>query len=194
LILTDIRMPFMNGLELASRLRENEQDICTIIISGHDEFEYAKAAIKLSVFDYILKPIILSELNDVIRRATQWIKDNPRKRGDELTSSKYPNEINIAEQYIRKNFMEVSLDLNSVANYVNLNPCYFSTLFKKKTNSSFINFLTNLRIEKAKHLLKNTSMRTYEVAYEIGYDNPSYFSTVFKKITGLTPKEYKDTT
>jgi len=74
---------------------------------------------------------------------------------------------------------------------VNMSPCYFSVMFKKETGQNFINYLTNIRIEKAKELLRSTNLKSYEIAYQVGYDNPTYFSTVFKKLTGMTPLDYK---
>jgi len=64
-------------------------------------------------------------------------------------------------------------------------------MFKKETGQNFINYLTNIRIEKAKELLRSTNLKSYEIAYKVGYDNPTYFSTVFKKLTGMTPLDYK---
>jgi two-component system response regulator YesN len=72
-----------------------------------------------------------------------------------------------------------------------MSSCYFSVIFKKAAGVTFINYLTGLRISKAKKLLLNSNKKSYEISFQVGYDNPTYFSTVFKKMTGLTPIDFK---
>ncbi|MDO4269493.1 MAG: response regulator [Eubacteriales bacterium] len=96
-----------------------------------------------------------------------------------------------AKQYIERHFAEHEISLQSVAGAVNMSSCYFSILFKRECGRSFIGYLTDLRMEKAKQLLQYTDQRSYEIALAIGYDNPTYFSTLFKKSTGLSPKEFR---
>jgi len=87
--------------------------------------------------------------------------------------------------------MEYDISLQRVSKAVNMSSCYFSLLFKQESGQSFVSYLTDLRIEKAKYLLQYTDQKAYEIAFAIGYDNPSYFSTLFKKNTGLSAKEYR---
>lgn len=94
-----------------------------------------------------------------------------------------------AKAYMQKNFRNPKLTLEAVASEVNLSPNYFSVQFKQTTGESFINCLTNMRIENAKKLLNSGGYRAYEAAYASGYDNPTYFSTIFKKRTGVSPSE-----
>lgn len=96
-----------------------------------------------------------------------------------------------ARQYINLHFMEYDISLQCVSKAVNMSSCYFSLLFKQESGQSFVSYLTDLRIEKAKYLLQYTDQKAYEIAFAIGYDNPSYFSTLFKKNTGLSAKEYR---
>lgn len=96
-----------------------------------------------------------------------------------------------ARDYINKHYSDVSVSLNEVAKQVNMNPAYFSVLFKRDTGATFINYLTDVRIERSKELLAKTNMKIYEIAYAVGYDNPTYFSTVFKKITNYSPQDYR---
>jgi two-component system, response regulator YesN len=84
-----------------------------------------------------------------------------------------------------------NLTLDMVAEHVGLNPAYFSTLFKKETGINFSSYLINLRIEKAKLLLKNTNLPLIDIAAELGFDNQSYFSNVFKKATGIAPRQFR---
>lgn len=100
-------------------------------------------------------------------------------------------DIEKAREYISRHYSEVSVSLNEVAKQVNMNPAYFSVLFKRDTGVTFINYLTDVRIERSKELLAKTNMKIYEIAYAVGYDNPTYFSTVFKKITNYSPQDYR---
>lgn len=95
-----------------------------------------------------------------------------------------------ATQYIAKNFA-TPLTLEAVANYVHLNPSYFSTLFKKSTGSTFKEYLNMVRVEEGKRLLGNTDYSLIDIAIAVGYEDQSYFSKVFKKYTGLSPKQYR---
>lgn len=83
------------------------------------------------------------------------------------------------------------LSLNQAASAVAVSPGYLSVLFRKETGETFIEYLTKIRMEKAKELLKTSSLKAYEVAYKVGYSDPHYFSMCFKKYTGQTPSDYK---
>lgn len=95
-----------------------------------------------------------------------------------------------AQGYIRERFTE-DLSLEEVADFVHLNPHYFSKVFKQQVGETFIDFLTGLRIEKAKELILSEELSLKEVCFAAGYKDPNYFSRVFKKVTGLTPTEYR---
>jgi two-component system response regulator YesN len=96
-----------------------------------------------------------------------------------------------AKAYIDKHFSEESLSLNTVASNVYISPNYLSTIFAQETGEKFIEYLTRARIERAKYLLKNTVMKSADIAYEIGFSDPHYFSVIFKKHSGLSPREYR---
>ncbi len=96
----------------------------------------------------------------------------------------------LALDYIEKNYMNAGMSLNTVCEYLSVSTSYFSTIFKAYTGETFIETLTRVRIEKAKKLLKTTSLKNYEVALEVGYSDPHYFSSIFKRQTGKTPGEY----
>ena len=110
---------------------------------------------------------------------------------DSKLTSRYGTIILKAKDYIEKNYSDQNTTLTSVAEFVCLSPNHFSTIFSQECNITFIEYLTNVRIEHAKQLIKNTEMKGYDIAYECGFSDPHYFSYIFKKNTGLTPREYK---
>ncbi|MGB9809558.1 MAG: helix-turn-helix transcriptional regulator, partial [Caldanaerobacter sp.] len=93
--------------------------------------------------------------------------------------------------YIHKNYNK-EISLESVAKEVYVTPAYLSILFKKEMNINFVNYLHKVRVEKAKELLSNRNLKTYQVASMVGFSDEKYFSQIFKKYTGLTPSQYRD--
>ena len=98
-----------------------------------------------------------------------------------------------AKRYIGNHYENSDLTLKEVADYVELNEKYFTSKFSKETGETFISYLTSLRIEKAKDLLKTTNFKIYEIAEMVGYRNVENFNRVFKKNTGTSPAQYRKT-
>jgi two-component system response regulator YesN len=96
-----------------------------------------------------------------------------------------------AKEYIDQNFASEDISLYSTASYVGISPNHLSTVFAQETGENFIEYLPRARIDRANSLLKNTTMKSAEITYEIGFSDPHYFSYIFKKNTGLTPREYR---
>ena len=311
ILITDVRMPFMDGIELSRQVKKMMPWVKIIILSGHDEFEYAKQAITIGVEDYLLKPVTSAKLMETLSEIATRI-DNERRSNVEkliasmqditvggkmpltkidklpvidklryatktdapkfvedylesfdstartsfiflyyifmdilfssakiieefggdskevlseyfdagymmqdgadiekikglLTSvlervvefrdaaagSKYSDIIIKAQEYIRKNYSIKDISLHTVAKEVSISPNHFSTIFSRETGETFISYLTGVRIEQAKVLLKTTQLRTSDIGYEVGYNDTQYFSYVFKKQTGMTPKEFR---
>ena len=108
-----------------------------------------------------------------------------------MTGKKYTEIIEKARNYIQENYQNEDMSLQSVASNVNVSSNHFSAIFRKETGETFIEYLTTVRMDKAKELLICTSMKTSEVGFEVGYKDPHYFSYIFKKIQGMSPKEYR---
>ncbi len=129
----------------------------------------------------------LSDCQDIAREnlltAHAQIEEARASSGNQLIEG--------ACDYIAAHYADPDMSLNAAAAHVFVSPTYLSILFKKKLGITFIDYLINLRLEKAKQLLRDTAKRTYEVASETGYGDPQYFSVCFKKFTGLTPTEYR---
>jgi two-component system response regulator YesN len=110
---------------------------------------------------------------------------------DRHTSSHYMGTIQQAKDYIDHRYMEPELSLNDVAAHVNLSPSHFSVVFSKEACQTFKEYLTEIRIKKAKELLRTTALRSADIAYQVGYSDPHYFSHVFRKVTGRSPNEFR---
>lgn len=179
-VITDIKMPKMSGLELAEALRRKSPETKLIILSGFAEFEYAKKAITLNVLAYLLKPVNIAELDEIIDKLA-------RESNGDISQNMLVEK---AKEYIRNNFSK-PISAKDVADYLDRNPNYFSHIFKKEENISFIDYLNHIRIKRAQQLLATTSLLTYEISEQIGYADYRYFTQIFKKITGVPPSEYR---
>ncbi|WP_027954867.1 response regulator transcription factor [Halobacillus kuroshimensis] len=295
LVITDIRMPKMNGLNFIKKVKERNPHTKFIIISGYDEFEYAQTAIRYGVVDFLLKPIkpdqFLSSLRKVYRQLENdhtsskqrsecllmiksyaeslgehlWLLEEDQvfqateelseklnhlqvhpdvMRGmysdltvylqgelevhhspfhshplftdvdfsreriemtaelnrlchavlEEIKSFRnigHRNSIRTAVRYIEANFTEKNLTLSEVADTIHMSSSYFSMEFKSEVGVSFKQYLTNLKIEKAKELLNNPLYKTYEIAEDLGYSDYPHFTKTFKKQLGMTPTQYR---
>jgi two-component system, response regulator YesN len=105
---------------------------------------------------------------------------------------RYGDVILKAKNYIEKNYANQDTCLHSVADEVHLSPNHFSTIFSQECGITFIEYLTTVRVEQAKKLLRNTDMKGSDIAYDVGFSDPHYFSFIFKKTTGFSPREYRN--
>jgi two-component system response regulator YesN len=110
---------------------------------------------------------------------------------DSRQGGKYNAMILKAKDYIDRHYMDEDISLHTVASHVNFSQNHFSTVFSQETGGNFIEYLTKVRIEKAKELLKNSSLKSADIAYEVGFSDPHYFSFIFKKNTGISPREFR---
>ena len=332
ILITDIRMPFMDGLELSRRVKKEMPDIKIIVLSGYDEFEYAREGIRIGITEYLLKPIDGNKLLEAVKRVAQLIlserelqrelkpgqeqdsgknsqtetegtaaqRSSGRQEADlgvlevgkldrrvaerflktglksEVTNfvddyfssfginniqsllfrqyvttdmyftavsmleglgyengelakhcgeirdinkvlssvesnkeylkkilstaidlreavsqKKYHSILEEAKSYIEQHYDDVNISLNSVAASVNLSPNHFSSIFSQEMGKTFVEYLTFVRMEKAKELLRTSSLKSAEIAYAVGYKDAHYFSYLFKKNQDCTPKEYR---
>ena len=146
-----------------------------------------------------IKPEIIQRhfIDDAVQDETIFVKtlENVLNFALEYRDSKmtgrYSSIILKAKKYIEENYADQNTTLTTVADIVCLSPNHFSTIFSQECNTTFIEYLTNVRIENAKRLLRETEMKGYDIAYECGFSDPHYFSYIFKKNTGLSPRDYK---
>jgi two-component system response regulator YesN len=132
----------------------------------------------------------LTTISGTRRYLTELIKCAVQLRNDSV-NKRYDRSVEKAQEYIREHYSSEAISLNSVSKFVNLSPTHFSTVFSQESGKTFTEFLTEVRMEKAKELLLCSPKRSYEIAYEVGYRDPHYFSYVFKKIIGCSPREFR---
>lgn len=126
-------------------------------------------------------------------RAFALVKEYAEKVFAELlkvNSSSSQRQALLAVDYIQKNYMDPDLSLNSICSYLNISTSYFSTIFKEVTGETFMEVLIRTRMDKARELLENTTLKNYEIAEKVGFSDSHYFGISFKKMTGKTPTEY----
>jgi two-component system response regulator YesN len=110
---------------------------------------------------------------------------------DSHTGGRYRSVIVKAREYLELNFASGDISLHSTASYVGISPNHLSTVFAQETGEKFIDYLTRIRLEKARQLLRNTTMKRSDIALETGFNDPQYFSYIFKKNEGISPREYR---
>src|SRR4051794_363773 len=192
LVLTDIRMPIMDGLALVKELSKLNGPYDVIVISVHDEFQFVQQAIRSGVTDYLLKPIEETELKACLEK---WLNErgNEEKPIKNIFSDKENIPLSTIErviEYIKKTPLD-QITLKEAAESIHINPSYLSQLFKQQLNKKFVDYITELRINESKRLLQNTTLRMSEIAERVGYSDLAYFSNNFKRITGFSPSEFR---
>lgn len=194
LIITDMKMPVMDGTALLTRLDEEQIKSKVIVISGYSDFKYTRLAIQSKVIDYILKPIDPQDLNNSIAAAMAEIeKDLPPSGIVHEDSASTGNKlINEVIHYIEKHYME-DISLSSLADTFYLSKEHLSRLFKRETGTNLFSYIMELKLNNAKKLLTSTELTLDEIAFKLGFSNGNYFSKVFKKNIGQSPREYKST-
>ena len=212
LILMDIEMPGMNGLDAARAVLAQRPGCRVIFVTAYSLFQYAHEAVHLGACDYLLKPVDPDELEASIRRAIRQIEAErrlealaPVQQEPEPETPAAPEEADTHDEtennqtalvmahvrrYLEDNYMfDISLD--SVGEILHISPAYLSAQFKKYQKMNFLDCLTELRINAAKELLNDPFRSSAEVASMVGYEDASYFARAFKKRTGVTPTQYR---
>lgn len=201
--LVDINMPNMNGLDLISLLKERCPSIVVVVISGYDNFEYARQAVQLQAFDYVLKPIPKSDLNQLLARLDKHLRnlypDAVLEEAVEATNTTTFTGngtvfIDKVADYIQAHYQDPELSISRVASLFHINPTYLSKRMKQEIGLTFLDYVTELRINKAKEVLDDvaSNIKISSLAIKVGYKNQYYFSRVFKNKVGLSPLEYKN--
>lgn len=217
IIISDIRMPKKNGLEMIADVKDINPDTQIIILTGFREFEYAQEAIKLGVLQFLLKPSKIPEITAAIEEAVSNLKiqekenEEYNRMKEEVKNYYLKDAINSSEdkkidpginkpqymvnesiKYIKENYNK-KVNLQDIADLLYVSTWHLCKVLKKETGTNFVDLLNGVRIEEAKRLLVTTNLRVYEVALEVGYTDTAYFSKIFKRFVGMTANEYRNT-
>ena len=190
ILLTDIRMPNVDGLTMAAAVKSEFPGIQMSVLTAYRDFDYAQKAITLGVCRFLLKPSNLEELEEAVREMC--------RRLDAKRPAEEETENDEAHGYIVANALEwmkahctEHITLGEVAEHVYVSQWHLSKLINRETGLGFLELLSRMRVEKAKELLENPANRIGDVAYTAGFSDVAHFSKTFKKMSGRTPGEYR---
>lgn len=201
IILTDIKMPQMDGITLLRSVARTHPDIKFLILSGFGDYEYVREAFKYGVSDYLLKPVSYADLSDQLGHVIGRLEPPAAEPMHHVSGFAKPaaarhkpeegsSVIELAKTYIQQHYRH-NLQLAEVANRYSMNYSYFSSLFKKETGMTFTAFLTKIRMEEACRLLRDPTQRVKEIAESVGYDNAHHFSRAFKNVYSYSPNQFR---
>ena len=205
IVLTDIRMPGMDGITLSRKLCSENPRCIIIFLSGYSDFEYARQAIQLNAYDYILKPTSPDEILDCVKRA---VHSGSRRREPFLLRQEKAAEkdsgaggfsdsgrssgIQVQEilNFLKLHYQE-NISLSDVSSKFHFNSIYINRVLKKETGSTFLVLLNDIRLQHAMELLGETDLKISVVAEMCGFSDQRYFSQIFRKNTGYTPAQFR---
>jgi len=197
IVITDINMPEMNGIDLIAALRQLDPRIRIIVLSSYDDFPFVRQAMKSGAQDYLLKhdmepaelSRILHDLQDEADREAAADAAPPAVVNLQLKGMDQAEVMQIID-YVKAHYHE-PITLHQLSDRLYLSPNYLCSFFKQKTGMTIFEFIKLYRIETAKVLLATTTFRVYEIAEQVGFSNSSYLCRVFKELTGISINEYK---
>ena len=188
-LISDIRMPGYNGLELMEKINEKQMLTKVVFLSGYAEFNYAKSACRMGAFDYLVKPVDIDELSDLLSRLEKALSSesgDSNAKEEEVSPSIITQLVNeIRQSYTR----DISLTELSKKYAVSIG-C-LSQKLKNELGLSFVDYIASMRIQRAKDLLRDERLSIDAIAQQVGYKDYSYFTKVFKKIVGISPSKYR---
>ncbi len=188
-VLSDLKMPEMSGADLWEELREETYKPLFALISAHNDFAEARKFFALAGgFDYLVKPVSDRELTDLLIRLGVKINGEPPPATRETSSAKLNEILRFIREYPAMNH-----SLKSIGERFYLNQNSVCNLFAKHLDTTFLAYLTSLRLEQAKELLRTTDLSVKEVGIRCGYNNYFYFTRIYNETFGQTPSEFRRT-
>lgn len=195
LVITDIKMPIMNGIEMIQKIRDIDKDVELILISSYEEFEYAKKAIDANVAGYIVKPLDDDELIGTLKKVVEKLKNKAKEEEKREEAAETADDGNLLVREI-KNYIDLNISkkitIKDVASHFVYSPNYVGKLFKAKTGTSINEYITYVKMNKAVRMLKVMHNQIADIAYGLGYDDVAYFTKKFKDYFKITPTAYRN--
>ncbi|MBW7453389.1 response regulator [Paenibacillus sepulcri] len=197
-IITDIEMPVMDGLKFIEQAKFKMPETFIIVLSGYNDFEYARQSLRGGAADYLLKPMDKSEVFRLLglceqkKQAARGDSDKRIPSPGYAASGIENGAVEQIKRLIEKEYNR-NLELKYIAQKVGFNASYLSKIFSLGTGETITDYINRVRIDKAKQfLLDHPGLKVYEIAHLAGYGDKIYFQKLFKKMTGLTPREFRD--
>lgn len=196
ILIVDINMPYLNGLEAIEEIRKERTEMKIIIVSGYDNFSYAQKAMELGVFSYLLKPLNMQKFKEVLESAINGYEKRLleinllNKHGYHEEKQANADEI---KTYMKTHYGSAELSLNAMADYFHVSSSTMAKMVKKRTGMNFSEYLNSLRLEAAENLLRETELTIHEISLMVGYSSQHYFSRIFKKYKEISPEGYRKT-
>lgn len=202
IVFMDINMPEMDGLKMIAALGSQFPNLEVSVLTGFRDFEYAQEAIRLGVTRFLLKPSNMSELEEAISVMCENLKkkgitgeESDAEKAEEGEEKEHENAssfiVKNALSYIEENYTQ-KLTLSEVAEKTYVSQWHLSKLLNRHTGQSFSDILNHVRIEHAKGLLKDPSLRIGDISEQVGFLDLAHFSRVFKKQEGVSANEYRN--
>lgn len=205
IVILDITMPIMDGITMLEK-SANDSIYSAIIISGYDEFEFAKKAITLGVSEYLLKPVDQNQLFEALERAKEQVR--LRKQYELIKESsvdiedievlpidfiqnkpKVSKHVSYLIQYIEENYNK-KISIQDLVEPLGMSDTYLNQKFKEETSYTFNEFVNRYRIQKAINYMKTGEGKIYTIASDVGFSNYRYFISVFKKYAKCLPGDF----
>ncbi len=214
-LLTDINMPNMSGLELHRALQAKFPSCLAVYLTGYSDFEYARTALEQHAFAYILKgegdDVVIATVERALETAAEAERRTPAgaakaesgsgagdpaeknamEEGADESGEEGPSRIRSLEEYIL-NHLNEDLSLNRLAEFSHFHPAYLSRMFKEMTGMTVGDFINRTRQEKAENLLKKSRLTVLEISREMGFATDNYFCRWFRKRTGMSPHTFRE--
>ena len=193
ILFTDIRMPGMDGLTMLAALRSEHKNLQVIILTGYRDFDYARQALNLGVFRYLVKPSKMKELDEAMESLSERlasVADAEQESIEDDNTSANNFIVKQAISYMEQHYKE-KLQLTDVAEKVYVSHWHLSKLLNS-TGKSFSDVLNEIRIENAKELMEDSSLHIADISERVGFADTAHFSRVFKKYTGMSANEYRN--
>ncbi len=203
IVLCDIEMPDESGLELIAWINRHCPDTECLILSCHDEFDFARRAVQLNCLDYILKPVRFDYLTEVLARAVQTVAEKRQQAVledygkfyvESIASPRKKETMDVVDTVVEYVNLHLSEDLSvsQLANMAYVSPDHLTRSFKKRFGQTVTDYILQKRMTMAGELLRDRKMTITMVSDCVGFGNYSYFTEQFKKFYGKTPREYQN--
>jgi len=196
ILFTDIRMPGQSGLSMLAGMRSEFPDMQVAVLTGYRDFTYAQEAIRLGVTRFLLKPSKMDEIKEALQEMTKKLA-SLHQQEEEPVSEDEPSQnagsfiVNRAISYMSENYRE-KLTLQEVADCCYVSQWHLSKLLNKYAEKSFYDILNSIRIQAAKELLVDPSLKIGDISEMVGYADTAHFARTFKKLENMSANEYRN--